>query len=69
MKIHPLVLIYSSIPLILKSLQKFTIEKKRAIIIVPSWKRQVWSEMIKKFTKLKVILEKFKKRKKIYQTF
>jgi hypothetical protein len=25
--------------------------------------------MIKKFTKLKVILEKFKKRKKIYQTF
>jgi hypothetical protein len=48
--IKGLVLLYPLIPLLLKVLKKFQEEGKIAILIAPSWKGQVWTDLLKKLT-------------------
>jgi hypothetical protein len=43
-----LVLLHPPIPLLLKVLKKFKEEGKIAILIAPSWKGQVWSDLLEK---------------------
>jgi hypothetical protein len=58
-------LIYPPIPLILKSIQKFTKEGKRAIMIVPKWKVQTPLEVYKDKDSIREFsfLEKYPKNK------
>jgi hypothetical protein len=44
------ILLHPPIPLILKVLQRFREEGKIAILIVSSWKGQVWSSLLKSLT-------------------
>jgi hypothetical protein len=44
------VLLHPPIPLILKTIQKFTTEGSKSILIVPKWKGQVWSTLVEEFT-------------------
>jgi hypothetical protein len=44
------VFLHPPIPLLLKVLRKFQEEGKIAILIAPSWKGQVWTDLIKKLT-------------------
>jgi hypothetical protein len=53
-------LIHPPIPLILKSIQKFAKEGTKAIIIVPKWRDQVWSELVSQYTLSKINLRKTK---------
>jgi hypothetical protein len=49
-------LIHPPIPLILKALRKFEREGKEAVLIVPDWKGQIWTPLLKKLSVQKLVL-------------
>jgi hypothetical protein len=49
-------LIHPPIPLILQALRKFEREGKEAVLIVPDWKGQIWTPLLKKLSVQKLIL-------------
>jgi hypothetical protein len=46
----------SPIPLILKALRKFEREGKEAVLVVPDWKGQIWTPLLKKLSVQKLVL-------------
>jgi hypothetical protein len=52
------ILLHPPVPLILKVLQKFREKRKIIILIVPSWKVQVWSSLLKSLTISTILLGK-----------
>jgi hypothetical protein len=49
-------LIHPPIPLILQALRKFEREGKEAVLIVPDWKGQIWTPLLKRFSVQKLVL-------------
>jgi hypothetical protein len=49
-------LIHLPIPLILKALSKFEGEGREAVLIVPDWKGQIWTPLLKKLSVQKLVL-------------
>jgi hypothetical protein len=49
-------LIHPPIPLILKPLKKFEREGREAVLIVPDWKGQIWTPLLKKLSFQKLVL-------------
>jgi hypothetical protein len=49
-------LIHPPIPLILPALRKFEREGKEAVLVVPDWKGQIWTPLLKKLSVQKLIL-------------
>jgi hypothetical protein len=49
-------LIHPPIPLILQALRRFEREGKEAILIVPDWKGQIWTPLLKKLSVQKLVL-------------
>jgi hypothetical protein len=49
-------LIHPPIPLILQALRKFQREGKEAILIVPDWKGQIWTPLLKRLSVQKLVL-------------
>jgi hypothetical protein len=49
-------LIHPPIPLILQALRKFEREGKEAVLIVPDWKGQIWTPLLKKLSVQKLVL-------------
>jgi hypothetical protein len=53
---NSLLLLHPPIPLILRSLQKFEREGKVAVLVVPDWKGQIWTPIVKRLIVNKVVL-------------
>jgi hypothetical protein len=53
---NSLLLLHPPIPLILRSLQKFEREGKVAVLVVPDWKGQIWTPIVKSLCVNKVVL-------------
>jgi hypothetical protein len=49
-------LIHHPIPLILKALRKFEREGKVAVVVVPDWKGQIWTPLLKRMSVQKLVL-------------
>jgi hypothetical protein len=53
---NKVLLIHPPIPLILKALRKFEREGKEAVLIVPGWKGQIWTPLLKRLSVQKLVL-------------